>query len=71
MDFDLLQQLQKHCSLSTEQEGSLPEEGQRGPSKPKFKRTESDHFLGKVNKFSVLMGHSFYSRDFYLAENVI
>lgn len=71
MDFDPLQQLQKHYSLSTEQEGSLPEEGQKGPSEPKFKRKELDHSLCQINKFSVLGGHSFYSGDLYLAENVI
>lgn len=43
----------------------------RVPSEPKLKRKELDHSLGQINKFSVLGGHSFYSGDLYLAENVI
>lgn len=71
LDFDLLQQLQKHYNLCTQQEGSLPEERQKGPSTDKFKRTAPDYFLDQIKQVSVLMDHSFYRGDLYQAENVI
>lgn len=50
LDFDLLQQLPKHYSFCTEQEGSLPEERQKGLSPAKFKRkAPQDCFLDQIN----------------------